>query len=127
MRRSVSWWKRVILGGAFATAGCAGFGMAYVETGPPVEVVEVRSASPDPSYVWIGGHWAWESRDYHWVNGHWARPLHPGWGWEPGVWVHEDRGWGWREGHWRKGGDGHDEGRGRGQDRDHDHDHGRGD
>ena len=28
-----------------------------------------------PNYVWVPGHWAWDTRlGYHWVEGHWRIP-----------------------------------------------------
>jgi len=91
-----------ILAGALATAGCAGpMRVMYVEVGPPVPVVEVRPACPEPDFVWIDGYWGWRAHDYHWVRGYWARPPHPGWVWAPGAWARADRGWRWHDGHWR--------------------------
>ncbi|HXE60197.1 MAG TPA: YXWGXW repeat-containing protein, partial [Gemmatimonadaceae bacterium] len=43
----------------------------YVREAPPAERVEVISRSPGPGYVWVAGHWNWDTRQYVWISGRW--------------------------------------------------------
>ena len=76
-------------------------GVLYVQTGPPTDRVEVITASPGASYVWVGGHWAWVNNDYAWVPGSWLVPASGFTVWAPGRWAHDRSGWYWVDGHWR--------------------------
>jgi len=43
---------------------------------PPPPPVVVMGPPPNPSYIWIPGHWKWSRRahNYIWRDGHWAAP-----------------------------------------------------
>ena len=73
----------------------------YVAAAPPVERVEVIGAAPGPTYVWVPGHWNWDTRTYMWMPGRWVVPDRGYRAWRPGHWAHDRRGWYWVEGHWR--------------------------
>jgi hypothetical protein len=74
----------------------------YVRIGPPAPIVQVRTVSPGPRYVWVDGYHRWNGRAYVWVPGRWAVPPHARAVWVPARWVHEHRGWYIVEGHWRR-------------------------
>lgn len=86
-----------------AIPACASAGTrAYIRIGPPAPVVEVRTVSPGPRYVWVGGYHRWDGRAYLWVPGRWATPPRNRHGWVPARWVHDRRGWYVVNGHWRR-------------------------
>jgi hypothetical protein len=72
-----------------------------VMTAPPPARVEVQTARPSPSHMWIGGHWAWRANAHVWIPGHWAQPPVVGYTWEPARWVNQNGQWVFYEGHWR--------------------------
>jgi hypothetical protein len=74
----------------------------YVRVGPPAPVVEVRTVSPGPRYVWVGGYHRWDGRAYVWAPGRWVVPPRHRTVWVPARWVH-DRHHGWYvvSGRWR--------------------------
>src|SRR4051812_29232141 len=49
---------------------------------PPAPIQETITVAPDPTYVWIGGAWAWGPRGWVWGPGHWGPRPHYG-----AVWV----------------------------------------
>jgi len=69
---------------------------------PPKVLVSTNVPKPGPSYVWIDGHYSWNSRTgkYVWKKGHWVKGKH-GKKWVPGHWVKTHRGQKWVNGHWR--------------------------
>lgn len=73
----------------------------YVREAPPAERVEVISRSPGPGYVWVTGHWNWDTRQYVWIPGRWMVPERGYRVWRPGHWAHDRGGWYWIEGRWR--------------------------
>lgn len=44
-----------------------------VPSAPPIKKSDSPSAPPGPSYVWVAGHWAWNSNNWSWVGGHWEK------------------------------------------------------
>ncbi|HEX8951159.1 MAG TPA: hypothetical protein VF945_04905 [Polyangia bacterium] len=73
-----------------------------VPVGPPAARVERRiPRRPAPTFVWIGGHWAWRAGRSVWVGGAWAPPPRPEWRWEPARWSFESGHWVYYEGYWR--------------------------
>jgi len=99
--------RRMLTGLVFLmAAGCAVYEPGYVATPPPPPAAqaEVAPPQPGPSYVWIGGHWAWRGprRGYVWMPGYWAVPHGPGYVWVPGYWAPRPGGYVWIEGHWRR-------------------------
>ncbi len=76
-------------------------GAVVVAGPPPPRRVEVVGVAPGMGYVWIAGHWTWQSNAYVWVDGRWQQPPRPRARWTPGHWVHSRRGYFWIEGHWR--------------------------
>ena len=72
-----------------------------VAAGPPADVVEVVPAQPGPEYVWVAGHYRWDSERYVWFAGHWAQPPAGFHEWVAGHWGRREGGWVWVEGHWR--------------------------
>lgn len=71
----------------------------YVEQAPPAVIVETRTVSPGPSYVWIDGYWKW-NKDWKWVKGKWVIKPSPQAVWIAGSWEKKHHHWTWREGHW---------------------------
>ena len=70
----------------------------YVTIRPQRQVV-VRTAPPQPEYVWVDEDWEWQGDRYVWVGGHWIEPR-PGYVYRPGRWRHTDRGHVWVAGRW---------------------------
>ncbi len=75
--------------------------VVYANRQPPHDRIERMPVRPAPNFVWIGGHWAWQSNNYVWIAGSWNKPQAGFHAWTPGHWVHEARGWYYVEGHWR--------------------------
>lgn len=75
-------------------------GALVVTTEPPPARVEVIGVAPGPGYIWIEGHWAWQSSDFVWVTGRWERRPHDGARWNAGRWRKHSNGWVWIEGSW---------------------------
>lgn len=73
----------------------------YVRVGPPAPIVEVRTVSPGPRYVWVDGYHRWDGRAYAWAPGRWVVPPRHRTAWVPARWVHDRRGWYIVSGHWR--------------------------
>ena len=73
----------------------------YVESGPPVDRIEVIPASPGFGYVWVGGRWGYVNNDYNWFPGRWVVPARGYTTWVPGRWDRDGRGWYYRDGRWR--------------------------
>lgn len=71
----------------------------YVEQDPPALIVETRTASPGPAYVWINGYWKW-NKDWKWVKGKWVLKPSPQASWVAGTWEKKHHHWVWKEGHW---------------------------
>jgi hypothetical protein len=94
---------------ASAVVSLSSFGCAHhppphahhvvVRARPPVEKVEVVTATPGPGYIWVKGHWRHDGSTYLWVAGHWEAPR-PSATWRAGHWEEEDGGWYWVEGEW---------------------------
>ena len=98
-------WLGAGMVGMLLLAGCAArvgpAGVEFAVRAPPRVRVEVRSVSPGPEYVWIGGYYAWRGGDYVWVPGRWDRPPQASYRrWQPGHWVQARQGWYWVEGRW---------------------------
>lgn len=98
----------VIAGTTLLLTGCAirvagpalPSGVVYVNSGPPVPMVDVVVVAPGPGYVWIRGAWAWDGR-WVWRPGYWMRPPRPG-----AVWIQPYYGYRggrnvWYQGYWR--------------------------
>lgn len=49
---------------------------------PPALRIEVISARPSATHVWVTGYWVWESSAYIWAPGVWVLPPEPA-----AVWV----------------------------------------
>jgi YXWGXW repeat-containing protein len=77
------------------------YGVAYGTYEPPLTPVEVIPSSPGFNYVWIGGHYRWDSDRYVWTPGSWAVPARGYSVWVPGRWDRDGHGWFWVNGHWR--------------------------
>jgi hypothetical protein len=74
----------------------------YVNEDPPPPREEVIvGVAPGPSYVWVGGYWAWHSSNWYWVRGRWTARPQPHAIWEAGRWEHRGRGHIWVGGYWR--------------------------
>lgn len=78
-----------------------GIDIVYVDRAPPPRRVEVIPARPGPEFVWIGGYWAWASREYVWTPGHWERPPRRRVHWVQGRWHKHGHEWYWEPGHWK--------------------------
>jgi len=72
----------------------------YVAQPPPPPVAEAVIVAPGPSYVWVGGEWAWHGR-WVWAGGRWILPPRPYAVWVGGGWLHGSHGWRHSPGHWR--------------------------
>jgi hypothetical protein len=83
-------------------AGIASAASVVVTIRPPAPRVEVRSASPSASHVWVAGHWKWNGKRWLWVDGSWKRKPAPGSRWVAGHWKRHHGGWLWVPGHWRR-------------------------
>lgn len=67
---------------------------------PPPPQVEVIPPQPDPTFIWVGGAWAWHGR-WVWAGGHWGPRPHPGAIWVGGHWGYRGHHRVWVEGGWR--------------------------
>ena len=78
-------------------------GLLDCSTAPPAAIQEtaIIELRPAPSYVWLGGHWAWHGH-WVWVHGHW-HPGHAHQVWRPGRWERHGGGFRWSVGIWVKG------------------------
>jgi len=92
----------LVLGAALACSGGMTLGVVYTERRPPPDRVEVMAVSPGGDYVYIKGHWAWNSNDFGWVSGRWERVQRGYRSWVPGHWVERRHRWQWVEGHWAR-------------------------
>ncbi len=75
-------------------------GEVVVNGAPPDPIVEVQPLAPDPTFVWIGGFWAWHGR-WVWEAGHWGHPPHPGAVWYGPHYVYRGGRHVWVRGYWR--------------------------
>ena len=92
----------VLLTASVAETACAApGGRLYVRVGPPAPIVETRTATPGPEYVWMQGVYHWDGRAYVWEPGHWTRPPRDHARWVSGHWAHDRRGWFFVDGRWR--------------------------
>ena len=60
---------------AGALAFSAGAAVVVVHVAPPRVIVEKRSPTPGPNYVWVSGYHRWENNAYAWTPG--ATPVTP--------------------------------------------------
>lgn len=67
----------------------------------PTSVVEVRSASPGPNYVWRDGDWRAQNRTYSYRQGYWT-PARSNRTYSSGYWRQNHRGYYWRNGGWHR-------------------------
>ena len=80
--------------------GCAPR-VIYVRPPPPPPKHETIPPRPNPTAVWVSGHWQWSGTEYVWISGGWE--LHPkGGAWVPGHWRKTPKGWEWSPGRWVK-------------------------
>jgi hypothetical protein len=97
--------RLVLVGGLLLALAACSASPAVVQSAPPpmpAAPVEVRTAQPAPSYVWIPGRYEWRPADrtYVWVPGHWTVPP-PGHVWVPGHWETRPDGSVWVESRWQ--------------------------
>lgn len=86
------------------------FGFPIYDSPRPTSVVvvqqpaatEVVPASPGPAYVWIAGHWEWDTPGARWVwhSGSWRMPPAPNAVWQAGYWSQQGNAWVWVHSHW---------------------------
>ncbi len=80
-----------------------GFPLAVPASPPPVIVVrnvtttEVIPPAPGPDYIWIAGHWEWDTPNRRWVwsAATWQRRPTPEAVWQPGHWQQAGNAWEW--------------------------------
>ena len=67
-----------------------------------VAVGTSRVASPGSDFIWIDGHWTWDSRfrQYVWIQGYWAVAPFAGAYWIPGFWESRPGGFFWVSSQW---------------------------
>jgi WXXGXW repeat (2 copies) len=87
---------------SLACGGGLSLGVVYTERRPPPDRVEVTIASPGEGYVWVGGHWRWDSGDFAWTPGHWVAVERGYHHWVSGHWANRHHRWYWVEGHWAR-------------------------
>jgi len=107
--------RLVLVAAASATAGCYPYPpprrhpvvvveeppRVFIVREPPVARIEVITAAPTPSHLWVSGYWRWGRSDFEWIPGHWERPPRYRSAWVPGHWEREPRGWFYVEGFWK--------------------------
>lgn len=86
------------------------FGFPLYDYPAPTRVVvvqqpgttEVMPPAPGPDYVWIAGHWEWDTAGNRWVwyGGAWMRPPAPNAVWQGGYWSQQANAWVWVPAHW---------------------------
>ena len=86
--------------GTYGAVSMPQAGTMYVAQPPPPPPAETVVIAPGPSYVWIGGEWAWNG-GWIWVAGHWGYPPYPRAVWVRGYWYRGPHGWCRAAGHWR--------------------------
>jgi hypothetical protein len=67
---------------------------------PPTSQPEVAPPRPSPDYVWVAGHWTWNSSQYQWIAGHWAVPPSSSSHWVPPFTEVSGSAYEYHEGHW---------------------------
>ena len=70
-----------------------------METPPPPPRPEAKPASPNPSYVWVPGHYMPVKGGWRWVGGEWAVPATPS-----SVWIaasYDAKEKKWSPGYWQ--------------------------
>ncbi len=92
----------LVMGISMGCASSAAAGRVYLQIGPPVPIVEVRTVSPGVGFVWVGGYHRWSGDRYLWVGGHWERPPYPRAYWVVPQWRHSRHGWYAAGGYWRR-------------------------
>lgn len=65
----------IVLSIFFVSGCCTKELVLYKKPAPPPLKVEIRTAPPYKTAVWVPGHWEWKRRQrgYVWVSGHWRR------------------------------------------------------
>jgi len=65
-------------------------------------VTETPPPSPGQDYVWIAGHWEWDTSGKRWVwqGGAWQKPPSAGAVWQTGYWSMNNGAWSWVASHW---------------------------
>src|SRR5579862_1218360 len=97
-------------GGAYYDGGgYYGGGEYYANAAPPM-AVDVAYAER-PGYVWIQGHWGWNSGRWMWVGGYYE-PERVGSVWIDGYWGYNGGRWAWNNGRWEAGRPGYSYSRG---------------
>jgi len=86
------------------------FGFPLYDYPAPTHVVvvqqpvatEVMPPSPGVDYVWIAGHWEWDTSGNRWVwyGGSWQKPPAPNAVWQAGYWSQQPGRWAWVPAHW---------------------------
>jgi len=64
-----------------------------VREAPPRRVVETVVASPGPGFVWVAGHYTWDNGRWVWVSGAWVNPPQPSTVWVEGHWDASSQSW----------------------------------
>lgn len=72
-----------------------------VSVAPPAPQVDVVTAPPSPTHIWISGYWRWNRGRYAWAPGHWAG-ARAGYFWAPGHWVRRGSRWHFSGGFWQR-------------------------
>ena len=70
-----------------------------MEEPPPPPRSETKPASPDPSYVWVAGHYMPVKGEWRWVRGEWAVPATPSSVWIPASYDAKEKKW--SPGYWQ--------------------------
>ena len=94
-------WFGFILGSLMAVTAATAWSQVVVQVRPPRAVVERRTPSPGPGYVWVPGYQRWDRNRYTWTPGTWERAPRAHARWVPHRWVRHGHDWEFREGHWR--------------------------
>ncbi len=86
------------------------FGFPLYDYPPPSQVVVVHQpyaaeavpSSPGPDYVWVAGHWEWDTPGNRWIwyGGAWQKPPTPASIWQAGYWSQQGGNWVWVGSHW---------------------------
>lgn len=114
--------KKIALSAALLTLPAAAFGYSRIGVGfnfgfpiydypPPTHVYVVQQpvatevappAPPGPGYVWVSGHYEWDTPGHRWVwyGASWQRPPAPNAVWQSGYWSQRNGAWTWVGSHW---------------------------
>jgi hypothetical protein len=98
-------WERtpkgyVWIAGSWAPEKAVGKRVKVVKEAPPAPMVEAKTTSPGPDYMWVPGRWGYENGKYAWVSGRWERPANQDMVYIPGEWMRRGDGFVYIAGRW---------------------------